>query len=230
MPQLHRRVTRGSLPEPAAGRLQRPSWRDGRLVAGLVLVLLAMIGGASALAHFDSTVEMLQATRTLVPGQQLGAGDVKAVKVRMEGRHAGYLRADGGLPKGQLVRAVQAGELLPTTAVGDATSLRQKTIALPASTGQSAILVAGSVVDLYVSAKQTATTGVTDFEDPKLLISKVFVARISQAATGLGAGSADNSIQLQVPESQVPAVLAAVNKGAKIDLVPSAGSPVRAGS
>lgn len=229
MPQLHRPATRGSLPEPAAGRLQRPSWRDARLVSGLVMVLLAMLGGAAALAHFDSTVEMLQATRTLVPGEQLSSGDVKAVKVRMEGRHAGYLKADG-LPKGQLVRAVQAGELVPTTAVGDAATLRQKTIALPASTGQSAILLAGSVVDLYVSAKQTSTTGATDFQDPKLLISKVFVARISQAASGLGAGNSDNSIQVQIPESQVPAVLAAINKGAKIDLVPSAGSPVRAGS
>lgn len=230
MPDVRRRTKRGGLPAPVAGRLQRPSWRDGRLVAGLLLVLFAMIGGASALAHFDSTVEMLQASRTLVPGQQLGKQDLVAVKVRMDGRHAGYLKAGQALPNGQLLRAVQVGELVPTTAIGDAASLRQKTIALPASTGQSAILVAGSVVDLYVSAKQTATTGATDFDNPTLLISQVFVARVARAATGLGSGSADDSVQIQVPDSQVPAVLAAVNKGAKIDLVPTAGSPVRAGS
>lgn len=182
MVELRRRVSRstrggrggsgvhaaqGLLPEPVAGRLQRPSWRGGRLIVGVLLVVLAMTGGASALAHFDSTVEMLQASRTLVPGQTIGAGDVTSVKVRMDGAHAGYLKAGESLPRGQVVRAVQIGELVPTSAVGNGSAIRQKTIALPTSTGQSAILVAGSVVDLYVSAKQTATTGDTNFQNPE---------------------------------------------------------------
>lgn len=230
MPQLRRRGSHVSLPAPVAARLQRPSWRDGRLIAGVLLVLLAMLAGAGALAHFDSTVEMLQASHTLVPGQTIGRDDVRSVKVRMDGRHAGYLKADKGLPHGQVVRAVQGGELVPVSAVGDGSSLHQKTIALPATTGQSAILVAGSIVDLYVSAKQTAATGDTDYQDPRLLISGVLVARISRPATGLGAGTADDSVQVQIPDAQVSAVLAAVNKGAKVDLVPAAGSPVRGGS
>ncbi|MBO1755577.1 hypothetical protein [Allobranchiibius sp. CTAmp26] len=230
MPQLRRRGSHVPLPAPVAARLQKPSWRDGRLVAGVLLVLLAMLGGAAALAHFDSTVEMLQASHTLVPGQTIGRDDVTSVKVRMDGRHAGYLKADDGLPRGQVVRAVQSGELVPASAVGDGSSLHEKTIALPATTGQSSILVAGSIVDLYVSAKQTAATGDTGYQDPRLLISGVLVARISRPSTGLGAGTADDSVQVQIPDAQVPAVLAAVNKGAKVDLVPAAGSPVQGGS
>lgn len=230
MVTVHRRDTHISAPTPVAARLQRPSWRDGRLIAGVVLVLLAMVAGAAALTHFDSTVEMLQASHTLVPGQTIGTGDVTPVKVRMDGRHAGYLRAGQKLPQGQVVRAVHVGELVPVSAVGDGSALHQKTIALPATTGQSAILVAGSMVDLYVSPKQAAATGDADFQDPTLLISGVLVARVSRSANGLGAGSSDNSVQVQIPDARVAAVLAAVNKGAKIDLVPTAGSPVRDGS
>ena len=34
------------LPKPTAARLRTPSWRDTRLVVGLVLVLLSMAVGA----------------------------------------------------------------------------------------------------------------------------------------------------------------------------------------
>ncbi len=230
MSQFRRRGSHVTLPEPVARRLQRPSWRDGRLIAGLALVLLALIGGASAIGHFDSSVEMLQATRPLVPGQTLAKGDVKAVKVRMDGQHAGYLRAGSALPSGQVVRAVRPGELVPSTAIGSGAALRQKTIGLPVGSSQSGVLVTGSVVDVYVSAKQTGATGDTAYDDPQLLVSDVTVSQAPRVATGLAANSADNSVHVLVPDEKVSAVLAAVNKGAKVDLVPTAGSPVRGGS
>lgn len=227
MTTFRRRGTHVSLPAPAASRLQRPSWRDGRLIAGVVLVAGAMVGGSAVLVHFDSSEQMLQATHALVPGQRIGKDDVRAVKVRMDGPHAGYLRAQTALPRGQVVRAVQSGELVPADALGDPSTLRQKTIALPATTGQTAILTPGSIVDMYVSDKQRAATGDTDFQDPRLLISGVLVARVARGGDGLGSSAADTSVQVQIPDAQVPAVLGAVNKGAKIDLVPAAGSPAK---
>jgi len=38
------------LPEPTAKRLQRPSWRDARLLVGVVLVLLGTVIGARLIA------------------------------------------------------------------------------------------------------------------------------------------------------------------------------------
>src|SRR4051812_18960364 len=38
------------LPEPTAKRLQRPSWRDARLLVGVVLVLLGTVLGARLVA------------------------------------------------------------------------------------------------------------------------------------------------------------------------------------
>lgn len=230
MTTFRRRGIRVSLPAPAASKLQRPSWRDGRLIAGVALIAGAMVAGGAALVHFDSSEQMLQATHALVPGQRIGKGDVRAVKVRMDGAHARYLRAEAAFPRGQVVRAVQSGELVPAAALGDPSVLRQRTIALSATTGQSAILAPGSVVDMYVSDKQRAATGDTDYQDPRLLISGVLVARVARDGNGLGSNTGDSSVQVQIADAQVPAVLSAVNKGAKIDLVPAAGSPVQDGS
>ncbi|MDQ2851928.1 hypothetical protein V3G39_14890 [Dermatophilaceae bacterium Sec6.4] len=229
MTSFRRRGSHVLLPAPAASRLQRPSWRDGRLIAGVGLVAAAMIAGGAALVHFDSSVQMLQATHALVPGQQIGKSDVRAVKVRMDGPHARYLRADSALPGGQVLRVVQSGELVPAAALGDPSALRQKTIALPVTSAQSQILTPGSVVDMYVSQKQRAATGDTSYADPQLLISGVMVAQVARGASGLGSGSGsgDSSVQVQIIDSRIPAVLGAINKGAKIDLVPTAGSPAK---
>ena len=37
-----------------AQRLQKPSWKDGRLIAGVLLVILAMLAGALTQAEFDA--------------------------------------------------------------------------------------------------------------------------------------------------------------------------------
>jgi len=57
------------LPKPTAARLRKPSWRDSRLVVGLVLVLLSMAIGAKVIASADDTVPMYAAAAALVPGQ-----------------------------------------------------------------------------------------------------------------------------------------------------------------
>jgi hypothetical protein len=57
------------LPKPTAARLRKPSWRDSRLVVGLVLVLLSMAIGAKVIASVNDTVPMYAAAAALVPGQ-----------------------------------------------------------------------------------------------------------------------------------------------------------------
>jgi hypothetical protein len=58
------------LPKPTASRLTKPSWRDTRLVVGVVLVLLSMTVGAKAIAAADDTVPMYAATASLVPANR----------------------------------------------------------------------------------------------------------------------------------------------------------------
>ena len=61
------------LPEPSAKRLQRPSWRDARLLVGVVLVLLGAAVGARIIASADDTVPMYAASTVIRPGDRLRA-------------------------------------------------------------------------------------------------------------------------------------------------------------
>ncbi|WP_265447670.1 hypothetical protein [Flexivirga meconopsidis] len=228
MAQLRRsRTDDDELPRPIAGRLQRPSWRDARLVAGVVLILVAMLAGAAALRHYDDSVEVLQVSHPLVPGQSVTAADVRPVKVRIDKSAGTYFRADAAMPSGEVLREVRAGELLPRSAVGSSSSVHLKAVALPVDSSQSANLLKGSIVDVWVSVKQKGATGQETFEAPQRMMERAVVARVPQRAGGLTVATDSDAVHVLVPDDKVAGVLAAVNTGAKVNLVPAAGSPLK---
>ena len=107
------------LPRPTAARLKQPSWRDTRLVVGVVLVLLSMAIGAKAIAAADDTVPMYAAVARLVPGQPVTQSDVRRVDVQLGADRARYVVADHDIaPDTFALRDVRPGELLPTSALG----------------------------------------------------------------------------------------------------------------
>lgn len=222
-----RHTAADELPKPTAHRLQRPSWRDSRLVAGVLLVLIATIGGAAALRHYDNSIEVLQASRPLVPGQQVGSSDVHAVKVRIDAAVDTYLRADDPLPKGEVLREVRAGELVPRSAIGTSSQVPGKAVALPIEAAQSANLVKGSVVDVWVSRKAQSKIGQESYAAPTRLIDRAVVARVPSAGGGFSVASDSGAVHVLVPDDKVAEVLAAIHQGAKVDLVPAAGSPLK---
>src|SRR6478609_5561929 len=69
------------LARPTAKRLQRPSWRDSRLVAGVLLVLLAATLGAKAVASADDRVPVWAAAADLVVGDRVDEGSFARVDV-----------------------------------------------------------------------------------------------------------------------------------------------------
>lgn len=213
------------LPTPVAGRLQRPSWRDGRLVGGVLLVLLAMVAGALTLRHFDSSVSVLQASRTLEPGDQLQAGDVTAVDVRLDAASR-YLATVPTDSRGRVLREIRAGELVPRSAVGDSGSLPVRTIAVPVSSLSSMSLQRGAVVDVWVSPRRADATGATTYDAPARTLERVSVASVPSNESGLASAAGDGAVQIVVPQERVSQLLGAMNSGGKVDLVPvSAGPP-----
>lgn len=208
-------------------RMQKPSWRDGRLVLGVVLVLAAMLLGAMTLRHFDSSVEVLRAKRTLLPGDTVSATDLEVVKVRIDGGQKRYF-ASGQRPTGTVVREVRAGELVPTSAVGSAAQVRAKSVGLPVAASQASALVRGSVVDVWVARRTAGSTGTNDFEQPTREVVRATVHRVPASGSGLGVSSGGDQVHVLVPDDKVATIIAAVNGGAKVTLVPAAGSPMKA--
>ena len=83
------------LARPTAKRLQRPSWRDSRLVVGVLLVLVAATLGAKAVASADDRVPVWAAVDDLVAGDRVEAASARTV-TRRTSTSAGLPIADAG--------------------------------------------------------------------------------------------------------------------------------------
>lgn len=224
---LSRRLGGASGADPAPGqartarRLQPPRWRDLRLVIGLVLVLLSVAGGVRLITSLDDSTPVYAATRDLLPGQQVGQGDVVAVPVRMGAELARYVDARSPLAPGTyLVRGVAGGELVPAAALGTARQSLDKTVNVPVDQSALLGLATGTLVDVWVSPRDPDAVGVAHL-DPALLLAGAVVDRVPQQAGGLGGGLGTASVSVVVPADRVGDVIGAIDQDARITLVPA---------
>jgi hypothetical protein len=140
---------------PPAARAPGRSWRDPRLVVGLVIVAVSVLLGSRLLAGADDTVAVWSVAADLPAGTVLTASDLERVDLRfgtpeVAGR---YLPADAALPEGAvLTRDAVAGELLPRAAVG--TGEGGDVVEVPIAVAAEAVpatLRVGEVVDVWVT-------------------------------------------------------------------------------
>jgi hypothetical protein len=194
---------------PVPRRVRPPRWLDLRLVLGVLLVLGSVLLGARVVTAADATVPVWSAAGDLAAGTVLAEGDLVAVSVRLDDVAGQYLAASTR-PAGRVLgRAVRAGELVPRSALEEATGLVQ--LALPVQAGYvPPSLTRGQVVDVYAVADPavgaTATGGGVD-----LVVSAAPV----QAVTGRGDGvlsTATTTVQvvLAVPADDADDVLGAI--------------------
>lgn len=210
------------LARPAAKRLQRPSWKDGRLLVGVVLVLLAATLGAKAVASADDRVPVYVATEDLVAGDRVTATSFTRVDVRLGEGLTTYLAADAPAPEGSyLLRDVRAGELVPGSAVGLADEVRVQRVTVLADAVATAGLARGTRVDVYVTPKAGSSRDVAP--ETRRVLEAVGVAAVQTRGGSLG-GSATTSVQVYVPSDRVQDLVEAVDAQAKVTLVPVPGA------
>jgi hypothetical protein len=204
------------VPAPPARRLKQPSWLDGRLVVGVVLVLCSVVLGAKIVASSQSYDDVWAAARDLAPGTTIGKGDLTVVKVRFHDHGGGYYSATGGSLVGRTtVLPLAAGELIPTAAVPAVPAADDRLVTVPVAKlhmprGGD---LRGTQVDVYVTPK--ADVGGVP-ASPRLVLANVVVAdTIADSSLGGGSGS---GVVLEVPQQYVAAVVGAVESGA-IDVV-----------
>ena len=163
------------LPAPTAKRLKRPSWRDGRLLVGLLLVLLATTVGAKVIASADDRVPAYVARVALKPGDQLSPDNLTRVDIQLGDGMERYLSAAKGVPADSYtLREVRAGELVPASAVGGKDAVNVQPVTVQVDSLSASALVVGSVVDMYVSERQPGTTQ-TKYADPQLMLSLIHI-------------------------------------------------------
>lgn len=213
---------------PAAARLRRPSWRDTRLIVGLLIVLASVALGARVVAAADDTVALYAAGTTLVTGRRLTAADLTVVRVRLGAGTAAYLPARSPLPAGATVlRTLGAGELIPVSAVGAAALVQVRPVTVPLNGAPPVGLGAGARVDVWSSARDPGV-GAARYRSPARLAGGVEVSAVTRDESGLSV-TRGGSAQVLLRESQLPAVLDALANDARLVLVPVPGPTLRSG-
>lgn len=206
-----------------ARRVRRPAWNDTRLLVGVALVLLSVVGVARLVASVQETTPVYAASGALVPGAEVEPEDVVVVDVRLDENAGRYLDAGQEWP-GELyaLRVVGAGELLPRAAVGTEREVRERTVTVPVDPAAMAGLQVGATVDVWVSARDDEAVG-ERYLAPSLVLEEAVVAGLPQERGALGVGTSSAAVQVVVPQEEVAAVIAAVDQGGKVTLVPGAG-------
>lgn len=201
---------------PKSLRPPRSFWFDPRFAIGVGLVIVSVVGVYGIITATDRSIQVLSAASTLSPGDRVYADDLVSESVRLGEVGDRYLTAND-VPDGGLVvtRAVSAGELVPTSAVGNAASIRVASIVVTVSGQLSKSIGPGTVVDVW-SAVET-DHGV--FGPPAVLVGTATVVRVVESS-GLIADNGGGGVEVLVPRSKIARVLEAVANGDAISLVP----------
>ena len=163
---------------------------------------------------------------TTVPGERVDVAALGVADVRLAGVDlARYLQADQQLPTDAVaLRVVQAGELLPRSAVGSAADLALRPVSVPVTGVPSAEVRAGAQVDLWFTAAADRSVGSAATKPaPVQLASGLTVADVSRPEGAFAAGGT-TTVHVLVPVADLPTVLAALAADGAVEVVAVPGT------
>jgi hypothetical protein len=198
----------------------------------VLLVLVSTVAGSVVVARADDRVPVYAAKGDLAPGQRLTDADVVRVDVLLGDGSARYLPADRAIPGDTWsLRSLRPGELIPASGVGSAADVGVQQVALLVDATSAAAIASGSVVDVYVNRpKEGSTVGLPTYAGPERVLEAVSVVRVAGEDTVVGASAETRAVHVMVPREAVPEVVADVDLGARITLVPVPGGVSAAAS
>ncbi|MCU1435252.1 MAG: hypothetical protein JWR71_1977 [Pseudarthrobacter sp.] len=199
----------------AGARLKPPSWKDPRLLVGVLLVLASVVGVISLVGSADQTTEVYAARDSIAVGEKLTKDSVVRAKVRLGETEEHYVTVEAGLPEDMVaVQRIGKNQLLPKESLATVDALDRKPVALTIDEPLPPQAVAGTRVDVWV-APPDARNG---FSEPKLLLPGAEIAQVNEASTALGS-SRNTVLMVLVEDSHMPAILGAQANQAKISVV-----------
>ena len=196
-------------------RLKPPSWKDPRLLVGVLLVLASVVGVISLVGSADQTTEVYAARDSIAVGEKLTADNVVRAKVRLGETEQHYVTVEAGLPDGLVaVQRIGKNQLVPKESLATVDALDRKPVAVTIDEALPPQAVAGTLVDVWV-ALPDARNG---FSEPKLLLPGAEIAQVTAGSTALGS-SRNTVLMVLVADSQMSAILGAQANQAKISVV-----------
>lgn len=203
----------------AALRLRRPSWKDPRLLIGVLLVCVSIAGVVALVQSADRTTDVYVARSDLPVGAELSEEDFGTVAVRLGDSQGSYRTVSEGLPNDAVAqRLIKAGELLPASALGTADSLDRKPVGLSIEDPLPAGTATGDRVDVWVSPRGEGN----NFGAPELLVEGAEIYDYLEEDSALGATSSTRVFVL-VGDEELPQLVDALSNDARITVVLNRG-------
>ncbi|MFK0038916.1 flagella basal body P-ring formation protein FlgA [Paenarthrobacter sp. NPDC090517] len=213
----------GQSADVAAPRLQKPSWKDPRLLIGVLLVLGSVAGVIALLGSADRTTQVYSAKEDIAVGQVVAEADLSIVKVRLDEVEASYVTVEHGLAEGKVaLQRVAKNQLVPQASLGAADAVDRKPVAIAMEEELPSQAVPGARVDVWI-----AMPGSNDaFEEPRLLLPSAEIAGMTSGSSTLGAAKT-TVVMVLVTDEQMPKLLGAQANKAKVSVVWNPAGVVR---
>ncbi|MDF9277837.1 hypothetical protein P4U43_08545 [Arthrobacter sp. EH-1B-1] len=201
-------------------RLRKPSWKDPRLLVGILLVCVSVVGVIALVESANKTVAIYAARGDLPVGSELTEEDFRIVPVRLGEVEDSYRMVSEGLPENAVaLRLISAGELLPASGLGAPDALDRKPVGLTIEDPLPAGTATGDRVDVWVSPRGEGN----GFGAPELLLEGAEIYDYAEEDSALGATSSARVFVL-VADETLPALLDALSNEARIAVVVNAGA------
>lgn len=190
---------------------------DLRLIAGLVLVIVSVIGVTFVLSQGTATQAVYVAAHPIATGRAITSDDLTVVQVALGEATQTYLAA-GQLKKGSVAqRAIGAGEFIPATAISQKPKNKATSVVIELATPMPKAVTAGSRVDLW--SAMAAGQGV--YATPTVLVEGAeLIGEVEQE--GITAFQEGAMVEVLIPHDAVAAVLEAQANKDAMSVVPSA--------
>lgn len=203
-----------------APRLSKPSWKDPRLLIGILLVLASVAGVVALVGNAERTVPMYAARDALVVGQKITADSFTIVQVQLGDVDGKYLDPADDLDTNAVaIRMVPKGELVSRTSIGRIDALDRKPAPITITEPLPKEVVVGAYVDVWVALPDDRN----GFLEPVLMLPGAEVASLSSASGSLGS-SQNMALMVLVTDAQMPKFLGAVANKAKVSVVWNPGA------
>lgn len=215
-------------PAPAL-RLQRPGWRDPRLVIGVLLVAGSVALGSWTVRTARQTAPVLAAVADLPAGHVLVAEDLEPVEVALGRAADRYVGPGAAVAGAVLARPVRAGELLPGALLVPRSESGLRTVAVHVAGPLPGDVVVGGLVDVWLLPGPDPDADAAATE-PRAVALGLDVTAVEAASGTFGSGlSAGTTVEVRVDDAELPTVLGALAADGEIALVASSvGPPVPA--
>lgn len=206
----------GALRAPPAQRLRGPTWRNPRLLFGVLLVVASVVSVVVLVTAQDRTVPVYAADRALSTGTAVSTDDLRVINVQLDAVAEHYVSAEDDVPPdAQLGRPVAEGELLPVSALVAGGTEGRQAVTVDVEHSLSGSVETGRLVDVWSASGFSSTE---EQGSVALIASAAEVADIweSQSAFGVSGGV---TIELLVSPEELPDLLTAQSRGDSVTVL-----------